>query len=419
MLLRRMITWTVLLGILWHFPFASVKGLDLSLIVENIAQSQRKKDKSFEKLINAHNQFSFKLFSQIAKDRTSENLFVSPSSVAIALSLLYNGAEGQTQAQISQLLGFDNMTLEEVNLASQTLQQSLQDSAQTVQMNVANSLWVKQDVSFRHQFLKNNRQYFSAEITNLDFNNPRSVGIINRWVSNKTQEKIEEIIDSIDPKNILFLINAIYFKGEWKYKFDNNLTTLEDFFLPNGSIKKHKLMMRNGRFLYQETDIFQAVSLNYDGEDWRFDLYLPKDNKSLKDFLEELSQDNWHQWIRDFRSRKGLLRFPRFQSEYEMNLETSLQALGMRDAFSASQANFSKMTSYSVVVDQIKQKTFIDVNEKGTEAAAVTSIDIRTTAAIPPDQTFQMIVNRPFFYAIRHKKTGTILFMGTIVNPSG
>jgi serpin B len=418
MFLRRMIAVTALLGILWQFPFVTVKGFNLSPIIENMMQRPKNKEKLQQKLINAHNHFSFNLFSQISQNKPSENLFVSPSSVAIALSLLYNGAEGQTQAQMSQLLGFDNMTLEEVNLASQTLQQSLQESDPTVQINIANSLWVKQDVSFRHQFLKNNRQYFKAEITNLDFNNPQSVGIINRWVSQKTQGKIDKIIDSIDPQNILFLINAIYFKGEWQYQFDKNLTRSETFFLGNGSTKQHPLMTKNGNFFYQETNDFQAVSLPYGEGDWRFDVYLPKENKNLKDFLEKLNQKNWTQWVNNFQNRKGLLKLPRFQSEYDIDLETTLSSLGMRDAFSASQANFSRMTSYAVVIDQVKHKTFIEVNEEGTEAAAVTSTGVRATSAMPQDPAFQMVVNRPFFYVIRHQQTGTILFMGTIVHPS-
>lgn len=414
---RRMIAVTVLLGILWQLPFVAAKGFNLSPIVENMAQGSPNKNKSLQKLTNAHNRFGFKLFSQILQETDSENLFVSPSSVAIALSLLYNGADGETQTQMNQLLGFDNMTLEEVNLASKMLQRSLQRTDSMVQMNIANSLWVKQDVSFRHQFLKNNRQYFKAEITNLDFSNNQSVGIINRWVSQKTDGKINQIIDSIDKENILFLINAVYFKGTWQYEFDETLTSSEDFFLTDGSTKKRDLMMRKGDFLYQETEDFQGVSLPYGDGGWRFDVYLPKDNKTLQEFLAQLTPENWKQWVNNFQSREGSLKLPRFQSEYEIDLETHLQALGMQDGFSASKANFSQMTSYSVVIDQVKHKTFIEVNEEGTEAAAATSIGISLTSVMQPDQGFQMVVNRPFFYAIRHQETGTILFMGTMVNP--
>ncbi|MGK7945283.1 MAG: serpin family protein [Microcystaceae cyanobacterium] len=418
MLLQRMIAMTALLGILWQFPFVSVSSGDLSSIMGNIMEKPLNVEQAQQKLMNAHINFSFKLFTEISNERSAENLLLSPSSVAIALSLLYNGASGETQTQMGQLLGFDDMALEEVNLASQALQNALQSSDDIVQVNLANSLWVKQDVSFRHQFLKNNRQYFNAEITNLDFENPESVKIINRWVAQKTQGKIDKIIDSIEPQHILFLINAIYFKGEWQTQFDEELTNIEEFFLMDGSTQEHPLMMRSGDFLYQETDQFQAVSLPYGEGGWRFDVYLPKEDDTLPALLEQLNQDNWIQWVKDFQSRKGLLKLPRFQSEYEIGLETTLQALGMKDAFVENKADFSQMTSYPVVIDQVQHKTFIEVNEEGTEAAAVTSIGVGVTSAMPQQPIFEMIVNRPFFYAIRHEETGTILFMGTVVNPS-
>lgn len=418
MLCRQMFTLTLLLGILFPISVFKAQASNFSENSGLIAQKTSQNNAMQSELVNAQTQFSFKLFSQVSKDRLSQNLLISPSSVAIALSLLYNGADGKTQQEMSQLLGFQNMTLEEVNLASQGLNQALESNNNGVQLNIANSLWVKQDVAFRHSFLRNNRQYFDAEITNLNFSNPQSVGIINRWVSQQTKGKITEIIDRIDPQSILFLINAIYFKGDWQEQFDKNLTRSEDFKLGNGKSKKHPFMAKTGDFLYQETDSLQAVSLPYGNGDWRFDVYLPKENRNLKKMLSQLNQNNWNNWIKNFQKREGNLKLPRFKTAYEIDLDQSLKVLGMASAFNASQANFSQMTSNSVMVDSVKHKTFIDVNEEGTEAAAVTSIGIRATSAMPTNPPFQMIVNRPFFYTIRNEKTGTILFMGTMINPS-
>jgi serpin B len=413
-----MFTLALLLGILFPIPIFKVQASSLPQNPELIAQKTSQNNPMQSKLVNAQTQFSFKLFSQVSKDRLSQNLLISPSSVAIALSLLYNGADGKTKQEMSQLLGFQNMTLEEVNLASQGLTKALESNNNGVQLSIANSLWVKQEMAFRHSFLRNNREYFDAKITNLDFRNPQAVGIINRWVSQQTRGKITEIIDRIDPQSILFLINAIYFKGDWQEQFDKNLTRSEDFNLGNGKSKKHPLMAKTGDFLYQETDTFQAVSLPYGNQDWRFDVYLPKENRNLKAMLSQLNQNNWTTWVKNFRRREGLLKLPRFKTAYEIDLDQSLKVLGMASAFNASQANFSQMTSHSVLVDSVKHKTFIDVNEEGTEASAVTSIGIRTTSAMPTNPPFQMIVNRSFFYTIRNEKTGTILFMGTMINPS-
>jgi serine protease inhibitor len=212
----------------------------------------------------------------------------------------------------------------------------------------------------------------------------------------------------------LFLINAIYFKGNWETPFDKSQTANKTFSLPDGSSKQHPMMSQKGIYGYYETDTFQAVSLPY-GEEGALAMYifLPNSHSNLATFLQQLTPENWNQWMQflKFRREDGRIEIPRFKMEYEVELNSTLIALGMARIFDISKADFSPMTDDNVAVDSVKHKTFVEVNEEGTEAAAVTSMEVSFGPA------FQMNVNRPFFCAIQDHTTGTILFMGTIVDP--
>lgn len=368
-------------------------------------------------LVAANTRFGFKLFSEVLKQNQNKNVFVSPSSVAIALAMVYNGANGTTQAAIAKALELNGITLAELNQANADLQALLQNPDPKVQLAIANSLWARQDVPLKPDFLQRNQQFYGAEINNLNFNDPQAIRIINGWVKENTRGKIEEIVDSIDPMDVLFLINAIYFKGDWTQPFDKTLTADRPFFRADGSQKSHPMMSQQGDFRYLETEQFQAVSLPY-GEGQRMSMYilLPKKATPIRDLYQKLTAENWQQWVTQFRSRPGSVQIPRFKLEYEIELRRALSALGMADAFDASKANFSGMSDLQTHIDQVRHKTFVEVNEEGTEAAAVTSIGIRATSAIV-DEPFTMVVDRPFFCAIRDNQSGSVLFMGAIVDP--
>ncbi len=367
-----------------------------------------------QRLIDANTNFSFKLFSEILREDRDQNVFVSPASVAIALSMAYNGASGTTKKEMAEALEFQGMSLPEINAANQALRQALLKADPEVQLSIANSLWAREDFSFKHQFLKNNRKFYDAQVTSLNFASPEAIEIINRWVDEKTRGKIDQIIESIQPEDVLFLINAIYFKGNWTNEFDKNLTTEKPFYLSNGSSKEHPMMSASGEYRYYENEQFQAVSLPYGEGSLSMYIFLPREDSNLDAFSGQLTSDNWNQWMSQFRSREGSIQIPRFKLEYEVELNRALKALGMEAMFDSSRADFSQMTSDPVKVDTVKHKTFVEVNEEGTEAAAVTSIGIRTTSVSQP---FTMIVERPFFCAIRDNQTETILFMGAIVEP--
>jgi serpin B len=277
---------------------------------------------------------------------------------------------------------------------------------------MANSLWARQGFSLKPEFLQINQEYYKANLTEIDFTSPQAPSIINNWVSQKTQGKIDQIVEEISLDPVLFLINAIYFKGNWQTPFEKSQTANKTFYLTDGSSKQHPMMSQTGIYGYYATDKFEAVSLPY-GEEGSLSMYifLPRLNSNLDTFLQQLTAENWNIWMQDFREINCIIEIPRFKMEYKVELKSTLIALGMAGIFELSKAEFSPMTDVNVAVNSVKHKTFVEVNEEGTEAAAVTSIEL--IRSLP----FQMNVNRPFFCAIQDDTTGTILFMGTIVDP--
>ena len=370
------------------------------------------------KLIEANTRFSFKLFSEVLKQDGKKNVFVSPSSVAIALSMVYNGAKGETQQAIAKALEMQGMSLSEINQANASLKTSLESSDPKVQLTIANSLWVRKGVDFKPEFIQRNQTFYAAEVESLDFANPSAPGQINGWVKKNTQGKISEIVDRIDADQVMFLINAIYFKGKWMTEFDKGRTTNQPFTLANGLQKQHPLMSQKGDYRYYENQQFQAVSLPYGKGRTSLYVFLPKPNSSLAEFQKTLTAENWQTWMKTFGKREGSIRLPRFKMDYEIELKKSLSALGMGIAFDPAKADFSNLSTTSTRIDEVKHKTFVEVNEEGTEAAAVTSIGIRVTSAQVTVAPFSMTVDRPFFCAIRDNKTGEILFMGSISDPT-
>ncbi|MBR8838354.1 MAG: serpin family protein [Stigonema ocellatum SAG 48.90 = DSM 106950] len=369
------------------------------------------------KVVTANTTFGFKLFSEVLKEDTNKNVFISPSSVAFALAITYNGASGSTQEAMANALELQGISLDQLNSANADLKTFLENSDPEVKLTIANSLWVRQDFTLKPEFIQKNQDFYKAEVTNLNFNDPGAPGIINKWVQDNTQGKINQIVDKIDRNQVLFLINAIYFKGNWTNKFDKNKTADYPFYLTSGEQKEYPMMSQTGNYKYYENELFQAISLPY-GKDGKFSFYvfLPKENSSLNAFYETLNTENWEKWISNFSQQKGFIRLPRFKIEYDVTLNDALTALGMGEAFS-DEADFSGIADQSLKISQVKHKTFIEVNEEGTEAAAVTSVGVVATSVVFSPPPFQMIVDRPFFSAIRENGTGTILFMGSIVDP--
>ncbi|MBD2676155.1 MULTISPECIES: serpin family protein [Nostoc] len=370
------------------------------------------------KIVQSNNKFGFKLFSEVNKsDGREKNVFISPSSVAIALAMTYNGASGSTQQAMAKTLELQGMNLSEINSAyAAILKQLLENPDAKVQLKIANSLWANQEVKFQPDFLQRTENFYQAKVSNLNFQDPTATTTINDWVKANTAGKIDKIVQKIEPDQVLFLINAIYFKGNWTNEFDKNQTNEQPFYITSGRQKPHPMMSQEGDYRYYENEQFQAVSLPY-GKDGKlsFYIFLPKQNSNLKAFSQNLNVENWEKWMTQFNKQKGFIRLPRFKTEYDVTLNNTLKALGMEEAFS-NKANFSGMGK-NFAISQVKHKTFLEVNEEGTQAAAATSVGIVATSLRQEPEPFRMIVDRPFFCAIRDNQTGSVLFMGSIVEP--
>lgn len=359
--------------------------------------------------------FGFDLFAALTEEDSGQNLFISPLSVSIALATTYNGASGETREAIAEALRLTGLNVDQINNANMYLGSVLQDIDPKVELAIANSLWARHGFDFKSDFLDINREYFEAEVTSLDFGDPASVGVINGWVDENTRGKIKKIIDKIEPDDVLILINAIYFNGKWSTEFEDNDTKDMPFHLADGSEVQHPMMSQEGNYRYLEGMGFQAVRLAY-GENKRLGMYifLPDEGSSLDVFMGELDDDTWVDWLNQFRRRPGAVTIPRFTMEYEANLNQVLKSLGMAPAFDPSGADFSAMTDVPVFISRVKHKAVVEVNEEGTEAAAVTLVAMAVSA---PPEPFSFIADRPFFFAIHDSETDSVLFMGSLFDP--
>lgn len=372
------------------------------------------------KLVTANTKLSFKLFSEILKKQPNENIFISPASAAIALAMTYNGANGETKQSIAKTLELQGMSLQEINKANAVLKETLENPDPSVQLSMANSLWTGEGRPFKAEFMQNMKGFYKAEVKNLDFGDSSTPSIINDWAKQHTQGKINEIVEEqeIDKNTVFVLVNAIYFLGNWTEPFPKEATKDHPFTKLDGTQKQHPMMFQQmSEVQYYRNEIFRAISLPYGGKRLSMYIFLPHKEIGLKNFYENLNSENWDKWISQFTkySKRDVTEelyvgLPRFKLEYSIKLNDTLKALGMDIAFTKN-ADFSAMTSQPVSLSFVKQKTFLDVNEAGTAAAAVTAMGSTRSASEP------MIVNRPFFFAIRDNQTGTILFMGSIVDP--
>jgi serine protease inhibitor len=371
------------------------------------------------RLVESNTWFAFDLFHGLRQESPDNNIFISPASVSLALAMTFNGAGGDTAAAMADVLRFHDMSREEINAAFADLRTILVNPDPKVQLAIANSLWFREGEDFNDDFLQRNRDFYMAQIEALDFSRDDAAATINRWVEQQTNNKIKDLIAGpIDPMSVLFLINAIYFKADWQEPFDPKLTREIKFTLPNGSRINHPVMFRNDEFRYLDGEGFQAVALPY-GKNGRLSMYvfLPDEGQDLDNFYNNLSSAAWDNWQKSFAVREGLVGLPRFSFEYESSLNNVLSSLGMGIVFDEGAADFSGMRSAppNLFIAEVKHKSFVEVNEKGTEAAAATSVEIRVTSA--PMNRFELVADRPFFFSIVDDKTGSILFMGTVNDP--
>ncbi|MFH1942131.1 MAG: serpin family protein [bacterium] len=372
-----------------------------------------------KQLTSSNNAFGLNLFKEIVRTSEQENIFISPLSVAMALGMTLNGAGGDTYEAIKTTLGFEGMTEEQINRSFMDLIELLTGLDPDVQFDIANSIWVRQGFDVLQDFIDANRHFFDALIQNLDFSSPQATDVINAWVSDNTQGKIEEIVQPpINPLTVMFLINAIYFKATWTVEFDPSKTTDDTFAKPDGSDIPVKMMRLRETLSYFETDDFQAVDLPYGEGKFSMTVILPKEARTVDELIREITSEKVSAWASSFNKKDVLLHLPKFKLEYDKKLNDILTALGMGVAFEAGRADFTRINpDVDLFISNVKHKTFVEVDEEGTEAAAATVVEITLTSAGGNPQ-FLMICNRPFIFLIREHHSNTILFIGKIVAPA-
>jgi len=379
-----------------------------------------------QQVVAANNAFGFAMFRQLVGAKAGEaDVVISPASLSLALSMTYNGAAGSTKEAMAGALGYTGLSLDQVNVGNKALVQDLQKPGDGIELSIANSLWARKGVEFKQDFLQRNNDSYQAKITTLDFASPGAADTINGWVKEQTKGKIDSIIGGVSPQDILYLVNAIYFKGLWSAPFDEKATIAGKFELGQGRNTLVPMMHRTGDYEYLEGKDFQLINLSYGKGRISMYVLLPGKGISLDTFYADLTQENWDGWMKQIHDRMTEVNFamPKLKLEYKIDaeVERALTNLGMGVAFDAKKADFKAMCKIpptpNVYIGEVVHKTFVEVNEKGTEAAAATSVGMRATAAPLPRKTVKMTVNRPFFFAIRDNETGEMLFMASIATP--
>jgi len=377
-------------------------------------------DVNLGRVIEAENDFGFRLLLQLAKQRPNKNVFISPFSVAIALAMTYNGAENTTKQAMAATLGLTGLNLQEINATNRILISMQKQFGPEIQLSIANSIWVREGIALAPEFIQRISDDYGGKIVNLNFSALDAAGTINKWVADKTNEKIKALVtqDMLNSPAILILINAIYFKGIWAQQFEQAKTTNRSFTFLDGTGRQCPMMAQLGVYKYYENSNIQAINMPYDDGQLSMYIFLPKQSSSIREFKTNLNTRNWRNWIPECRMRSGQIVLPRFKLEYGAGLKDALVALGMGIAFEAG-ANFQGMGAGQLWISDLVHKSFVEVNEKGTEAAAATRTGLLTGRPRPLEEKgFTMIVDHPFVAAICNNNSGAVLFAGFIMDPT-
>lgn len=366
----------------------------------------------------ANGEFAIDLFKQINSHADPEkNLFISPLSVSTALMMTANGAAGQTLEDMLKTLRLDGLALDTINGAFRTLLKVLPLLDPDTKLKLAQSIWPQVDYPVLEAFLKLNEEYFSSEVVPIDFRADPTAAVlkVNKWVEDHTDGLIDKALGELTDDVVMLLINAIYFKGTWMTAFDEKLTENKPFFAPSGTVEADMMHLPEAKFLYFENEMMQVVDLPYGDSIFSMTVFLPKGNHTVEDIIADLQPETYAEWIQSMKldSATLALSLPRFKLEYDIKLKRDLSEMGMGIAFSGG-ADFSLMIpGGGVSIDEVIHKTFVEVNEKGTEAAAVTIVIIFDSAPA----TIAFNANRPFVFVIRDNRTQSLLFMGKLMNP--
>ncbi len=374
-------------------------------------------NKKSAQLIKTNNNFGLELFNEIIAADT-KNIMISPASISLALGMTYNGAETTTKEAFEYVLNYEELTRTEVNEISKNLINALLVDKKGNLLEIANSIWYHLDFPVYDAFISTNKTYFDAEIRELDFSDASAVDEINKWCAKKTHDKIEEIIKELSPDSRMVLINALYFNCLWEIEFDPDETKKESFYNDDQTVYGDvDMMYTEGAFNYAITDEYTAVEMPYKDGKYSMHLILPAYGEPLSELIENLDGDTWNEWMDNYEEYDEVqVNMPKFKFDYERSIGPDLIDMGLGVAF-GDQADFSSISDIALYISKVIHKTYIDVNEEGTEAAAVTSVVMDLTTVGPGGGPTIFRCDRPFLFAITENTSKSIVFIGKMMEP--
>lgn len=367
-------------------------------------------------VLDSLNAFTWRLIQALPEDQ--ENRMISPVSVYLALAMTLNGADGATRTAMLEALSASDLSPEIINTFAGSYLKVIAAESEAFTLSFANSIWLREGFEADSEFLQKNADYFGAAVRSLDFDNPDAPKAINNWVSEATRETIDQIVDEIDPAVVMYLINAIYFKADWQTQFSAENTFPQPFETPAGSKESdfmHKLM----RLEVVENDLGKGVVMPYVNPRMAMLAILPEEAMSPEAWVQTMDPEKFKDLMKTATSKSVDLSFPKFETRYEDSLLDELEKLGMGKAFVPGEADFSLMQpsrAKDLFISAVQHKTFIRADEKGTEAAAVTSVEASLTSMPMFDEAISF--DRPFVYAILDTETATPLFIGVLNDPT-
>ena len=370
-------------------------------------------------VLEAGTGFSFDLFRNVAKRNNCDNIFMSPLSAHIATCMLANGANGETYSQIVKTLGYEGKSIEVVNSAYQTLVEGLRKVDTSTKLEIANALWVEDKFPVSTGFTKAMTENYDAYVKNLDFSSSKAVPTINEWCSQKTHKMIPDFLKELSPGDIMILMNALYFNGKWKEKFEETNTYKGSFSAMDGKSVQKEFMHISKKFNYAENEdgTIRMCELPYGNEAFVMDIILPDKDINFKSFIGSMTAERWKDMFTYHGNHTIELSLPKFKLEAEYDLRDALCSMGMPLAYDKQKADLKKMCSnpsWQLWVDRTIQKSVIEVNENGSKAASVTAHVIKGASSPGPGQIITLDCDHPFMFLIRETTSGAILFMGTL-----
>ncbi len=368
-------------------------------------------------LARPYAQFGFDVLRQLASQRPDANVFISPTSIAVALAMTSNGANGTTREAILRTLHADTQSIDTFNAANRELAEQISKTT-AVQLSMANALWLQQGLPVNPAFQQVLQTAYDAQAESVEFRNRAVVETINSWVAKHTNDLIQHLVDQVDPSTVAMLTNAIVFKGKWTLQFDPKSTQPHDFKPANGAVLQVPMMKNSAEYAYYaDGKGLEAIRLPYTDHTFAMYVVLPQDSSGLQSFLSQLTPDTFTALVSSLHTQQGTIELPRFTITYDATLNAVLTKLGMGIAF-GNNANFDDICKTPrIQISEVRHASFLKVDEEGTEAAAATSVGMRAMAARIEPPPFHMIVDHPFFLAIRDERNGQLLFTGTIAKP--